>query len=768
MRIINIEEFDDKRTSNEKLNIQRIKGQRENNEKLIGNCTRNKKIYYEKKTKDEINRIEIKNDESIRDNATIKYSKEKKKEEYSNSIYPNFSCNIINSIKINFHDFKIQLINTESLTEQRYLKSDILNDIPKEKIHNMIVFNILFIIYIRIIIIKPILLNILNQCILNNLCNYTELPLILYIFINFIRYNFSEKEINEFNKYKYMMKNNKKIIKFHLNSNNFVINEEIRKNYNNAQFIHYSNYSFEKKSINNIIQINQRNIFINKIFNNKLHIKQSKTKISYESYWSKYKENYIYNKKSKYEYYDSLIKNNKILNFIFFIIKYYFFSDKTLIYQKLVPQHTMLFNKNVIIILIIGLIIIFTKKKCIKEKRKALNFMKEKKREIVCFKEKIIFVEIKKGCHKIINLIGKAELNADYSKLEEIPKKNRKYNIIKNCNTDNNYIIIVIILIKSIIIIILFYKTKSNILYYCFYQNSKITLKVKGIGQKQIIGNNFNQHIYEIYINTIKQKEKSQQYNFEQNDNSVEIFFIDNTNLANIQDMFNGCNDITEVDLSNFNSSTVTNMYQMFMGCSSLKSLNLSNLDISSVTNMQYMFSGCSSLISLNLSNLNASSVTTMYEMFMGCSSLISLDLSNFNTSSVIYMNNMFYNCVNLEYINLNNFNESKLKDYKDIFYSIKENVVICINEDITKEKIFPQIKNISCHVIECSNDWRQKQKKIIYNTNEFIESCDKSIQYKYEYNGKCYENCKNGLLKDENNNIINNGCFFIMYYICF
>ena len=55
----------------------------------------------------------------------------------------------------------------------------------------------------------------------------------------------------------------------------------------------------------------------------------------------------------------------------------------------------------------------------------------------------------------------------------------------------------------------------------------------------------------------------------------------------------------------------------------------------------------------------------------------------------------MFYNCVNLEY----NFNKRKLSNArngcKDIFYNIKENVIICINEDITKEKILPQIKNI-------------------------------------------------------------------------
>ena len=44
-----------------------------------------------------------------------------------------------------------------------------------------------------------------------------------------------------------------------------------------------------------------------------------------------------------------------------------------------------------------------------------------------------------------------------------------------------------------------------------------------------------------------------------------------------------------------------------------------------------------------------------------------------------------------------------------------------------------------------------QNKKKIIYNTNECIESCNNSALYKYEYNGKCYENCTYGFLFNDN-----------------
>ena len=74
----------------------------------------------------------------------------------------------------------------------------------------------------------------------------------------------------------------------------------------------------------------------------------------------------------------------------------------------------------------------------------------------------------------------------------------------------------------------------------------------------------------------------------------------------------------------------------------------------------------------------------------------------------------------------------------------------------MTQSKIFPQIENISCYTIDCSDDWKSKQKKIINNTNECIQSCDSSSQFPYEYNGKCYENCSNGFIYDKNNNRIN------------
>ena len=140
--------------------------------------------------------------------------------------------------------------------------------------------------------------------------------------------------------------------------------------------------------------------------------------------------------------------------------------------------------------------------------------------------------------------------------------------------------------------------------------------------------------------------------------------------------------------------------------------------------------------------------------MFFGCSSLTSLNLSNFNTSQVTNMDFMFYGCSSLEYINLINFKEIKLNYPSNMFREVPENVVICINNNIIEYiKNYPLKENHKCLTIDCSDDWKSKQKKIINNTNECIERCDNSPIYKYEYNGKCYDNCSNGFLLDENNN---------------
>ena len=231
---------------------------------------------------------------------------------------------------------------------------------------------------------------------------------------------------------------------------------------------------------------------------------------------------------------------------------------------------------------------------------------------------------------------------------------------------------------------------------------------------------------------------------------SLTLLDLTNFNTSLVQDMygmFYSCSSLTSLDLSYFNTSQAINMGFMFNGCSSLTSLDLSHFNTSLVISMDFMFNYCSKLTTLNLSHFNTSLVIDMYCMFNGCSSLTLLDLSNFNTSLVTNMNSMFYNCKNLEFINLNNFDERSLLDstdnYQDMFKNVPENVVVCINEPLPQSKILPQIKKKNCYVIDCTDNWKSKQKKLTNGNQclENIENMDITTQYKCKNNIKYTEN---------------------------
>ena len=107
-----------------------------------------------------------------------------------------------------------------------------------------------------------------------------------------------------------------------------------------------------------------------------------------------------------------------------------------------------------------------------------------------------------------------------------------------------------------------------------------------------------------------------------------------------ISGLFARCPKVTKIifqekDGSNtntFDTSAVTDMSGLFEGCENLSELDLSSLDTHAVTNMSGMFNGCKSLQTLTFGDtFNTTQVTDIHEMFQGCASLQSLDLSAFD-----------------------------------------------------------------------------------------------------------------------------------------
>ena len=147
-------------------------------------------------------------------------------------------------------------------------------------------------------------------------------------------------------------------------------------------------------------------------------------------------------------------------------------------------------------------------------------------------------------------------------------------------------------LIFKFIIINIFCQIKSNLVFDSinFQYSSKITLKIKGIGEKYILGNHVDSnftgvnYLKEVHINGYPQNDIAYKYYLDQEDNLVELIWDNNINTCRF--MFFRCYDIIEIDLSEFNSTQIEYTDRMFAYCISLTSLNLTNFKTSQVINM--------------------------------------------------------------------------------------------------------------------------------------------------------------------------------------
>jgi len=148
---------------------------------------------------------------------------------------------------------------------------------------------------------------------------------------------------------------------------------------------------------------------------------------------------------------------------------------------------------------------------------------------------------------------------------------------------------------------------------------------------------------------------------------SLDLSKFDTSKVTDMSLMFNGCFDIMNLDVSNFNTSKVKNMEAMFLCCSELTRIDVSKFDTSKVTNMCQMFEFCA-FEELDLSNFNTKKVTDMHRMFFKCYDLESLNVNNFDTSKVTNMESMFNTCKSLTSLDLSSFNTKNVTDMRYMF----------------------------------------------------------------------------------------------------
>ena len=314
---------------------------------------------------------------------------------------------------------------------------------------------------------------------------------------------------------------------------------------------------------------------------------------------------------------------------------------------------------------------------------------------------------------------------------------------------------------------------QRNILFNAF----EITLKINGTGNIQLFSDvffnrysNCEININDAYnittntfyfnnseiMNTVKIKWNNPNINntssmFKDCNNINEIDFsnFDTSQVKDMSKMFYNCSSLNKINLSNFITSTAESMYCMFCGCVKLISLDLSNFKTENVYNMDRMFMSCISLSSLNLSNFKTQKVNNMASMFDSCKNLVSLDLSNFNTLDVQDMSQMFKKCINLNILELSNFNTKKVKDMNQMFYG-------CISLKFLNLSSFDtsNVKDMSEMFFSCSSleqlNLFNFNTSYINDTEYMFYNCSKltsldlsnfnTSEIKYMY--KMFENC--------------------------
>ena len=222
---------------------------------------------------------------------------------------------------------------------------------------------------------------------------------------------------------------------------------------------------------------------------------------------------------------------------------------------------------------------------------------------------------------------------------------------------------------------------------------------------------------------------------------SIKLENFRTPSLKDANNMFRKAQSLISLDLNHFDTSKVTSMFYMFWGCQKLKDLKISNFQTPLVETMKEMFCNCFSLTSLDIPGFYTPKVTNMYAMFYYTYNLKSINFPKIDTSSLTDMRGLFCNNPKLEYINIKNYNEVK-GNYYYVVQSldlVPENVVVCLQSNVIS-KFWTVLVTKRCHTIYCGDDWKTKQKKMVYGTNlTCVQDCS---DYEFEYDGWCYSSC--------------------------
>jgi surface protein len=231
---------------------------------------------------------------------------------------------------------------------------------------------------------------------------------------------------------------------------------------------------------------------------------------------------------------------------------------------------------------------------------------------------------------------------------------------------------------------------------------------------------------------------------------------INNFNTSKVNSfmrMFKNCEELEYLDLSNFDVSSAQEMRSMFNECHKLKEIKgINNFNTINAYNMDSMFFGCEELTYLDLSNFDISKVKNLNFMFALCYKLKEIKgINNFHFSNDANFIGIFGECKELDLYKLNTSDEIKI-NYKKLLAEINSKNIDLIKLFDVKKEInicFTSVAQDIQYFISC------------YTTDAFINIEEKLLKNFPELNNKeFYYICFGGTLSHKNKlkTLIQNG----------
>ena len=127
---------------------------------------------------------------------------------------------------------------------------------------------------------------------------------------------------------------------------------------------------------------------------------------------------------------------------------------------------------------------------------------------------------------------------------------------------------------------------------------SEIHLVINGTGNQNILDISFKYSPYEVIVNGYVNNTCNKTCFLTEDINNITLKFSEQ--IKTCAGMFQYLDNITEINLSNFDVSLVNSTKHMFRNCLNLKKIILSNFNTYNLVNMSHMFYNCSNLEEIN------------------------------------------------------------------------------------------------------------------------------------------------------------------------